>query len=95
MHGDIIMNFENIIPVTRAKKDLGNILKSMKDQDEMVTITQKDKAVGIIMTPKKYEGLMETMEILSDKKILTELESSRNDFQTGRIYTHEEVWQDK
>ncbi|MBF0236002.1 MAG: type II toxin-antitoxin system Phd/YefM family antitoxin [Desulfamplus sp.] len=87
------MNFENIIPVTMVKKDLGNILKSITDQDETFTITQKGKAVGIIMSPEKYEGLMETMEILSDKKILAKLESSRKDFETGKIYTHEQVWQ--
>lgn len=89
-----MMNFERIIPISRVKKDLGNILKAMSDQDESVTITQKGKAVGIIMTPVQYEEFMETVEILSDKELLATLQSSRKDFESGKIHTHEEIWRD-
>ncbi len=89
-----MIHFDRIIPISRVKKDLGSILEFISYQDETVTITQKGKAVGIIMTPDQYEQLMETLEVVSDKNILATLKSSRKDFETGKIYTHDEVWQD-
>jgi PHD/YefM family antitoxin component YafN of YafNO toxin-antitoxin module len=46
------------------------------------------------MTPDRYEGLMETIEILGDPKTLKALAASRRDFEGGRTHGHEDVWRD-
>jgi PHD/YefM family antitoxin component YafN of YafNO toxin-antitoxin module len=45
-----------------------------------------------MMTPDRYEALLETIEILGDSEILQTLKASQKDFKSGRIYTHTEVW---
>lgn len=85
---------EKIMPVTRVKRDLLNILKTMEEDQSTITVTRNGEPVSIMMTPDRYDALMETIEILSDKEILNKLAKSSDDFKSGRIYKDKEVWQD-
>lgn len=87
-----MIDIQNIIPVTKAKKELLDIIKQMAEDDSTVTVTRNGVAVGVLMTPDRYEGLMETIEILGDPKTLKALSASRRDFQAGRTHEHDEVW---
>jgi antitoxin YefM len=83
-----------ILPVTKVKRELLEILKSMEEDYATVTVTRNGEPVGIIMTPDRYEALMETIEILGDNKTLQALKASQKDFKSGRVFTHDEVWKD-
>ena len=66
----------------------------LASQDPTVTVTRNGEPVGIIMTPDRYQALLETIEILGDNKILQALKASQKNFKSGRVYTHDEVWKD-
>ncbi len=85
---------DNIIPITRAKRELLEILKTMADEDATITVTRNGEPVGIIMTPNRYDAMIETIEVLADKDVMTALNKSAADFKAGRIYSDGEVWQD-
>ena len=85
---------QTILPVTKVKRELLEILKSMEEDYATVTVTRNGVPVGIMMTPDRYEALLETIEILGDNKILQALKVSQKDFKSGRVYTHDEVWED-
>ena len=85
---------EKIMPVTRVKRDLLNILKTMEEDQSTITVTRNGEPVSIMMTPDRYDALMETIEILSDKELLNKLAKSSDDFKSGRVYKDKEVWQD-
>ena len=85
---------QKILPVTKIKRELLDILKSMEKEYATITMTRNGEPVGVMMTPDRYESLLETIEILSDKNILRDLKASQKDFKAGRVYTHKEVWQD-
>ncbi len=89
-----MIDIRNIIPVTKAKKELLDIIKQMAEEDSTVTVTRNGVAVGVLMTPDRYEGLMETIEILGDPRTLKALSASRRDFRSGRTHEHGEVWRD-
>jgi len=89
-----MIDIQKIIPVTKAKKELLGIIKQMAEDDSTVTVTKNGVAVGVLMTPDRYEGLMETIEILGDPKTLKALAASRRDFEGGRTHGHEDVWRD-
>jgi antitoxin YefM len=88
-------DLQKILPVTKVKRQFLEILKEMEEEYATVAVTRNGEPVGIMMTPERYEALLETIEILSDNKILRALKASRKDFNAGRVYTHEEVWQDR
>jgi len=85
---------QKILPVTRVKRELLDILKSMEEEYSTITMTRNGEPVGVMMTPDRYEALLETIEILGDNMILQTLRTSQKDFKSGRVYTHDEVWKD-
>jgi prevent-host-death family protein len=85
---------QKILPVTKVKREFLDILKAMEEDYSTVTVTRNGEPVGVMMTPDRYESLLETIEILSDKNILRSLKASQKDFKSGKVYTHKEVWQD-
>ena len=89
-----MLESQTILPVTKVKRELLAILKAMEEDYATVTVTRNGKPVGIIMTPDQYEALFETIDILGDSKTLQELKTSGDDFKSGRIYTHDEVWKE-
>jgi prevent-host-death family protein len=85
---------QKILPVTKVKRELLDILKSMEEEYSTITMTRNGEPVGVMMTPDRYASLLETIEILSDKNILRALKASQKDFKSGKVYSHKEVWQD-
>ncbi len=85
-------DFQKIIPITRVKKDLLDIVKEMVDEDSTITVTKNGMAVGIMMSPDRYEALLETIEILGNPAIVKALEASGKDFRSDRVHAHEDVW---
>ncbi|MFH2220083.1 MAG: type II toxin-antitoxin system Phd/YefM family antitoxin [Pseudomonadota bacterium] len=85
---------DKIIPITRVKRNLLEILKTMADEDSTITVTRNGEPVGIIMTPNHYDAILETIEMLADKDVMAALNKSAADFKAGRVYSDEEVWQD-
>jgi antitoxin YefM len=87
-------DFQQIFPITKAKRDLLDIVKRMEEEDETIAITKNGEPVGVMMCMSRYEALLETIEILGDKEILQSLEESKKDFVSGRVFDHDEVWEE-
>ena len=85
---------EKIMAVTKVKRNFLDILKTMNEDQSTITVTKNGEPVSVLMTAERYDALMETIEILSDKKILDELAKSSDDFKSGRVYKDKEVWKD-
>jgi PHD/YefM family antitoxin component YafN of YafNO toxin-antitoxin module len=83
---------EKILPITKVKKDFLDVIKEMIEEESTITVTKNGMPVGIMMTPDRYEGLLETIEILADSRIGKVLKASEKDFRAGKIYTHKDAW---
>ena len=87
-------DFQQIFPITKAKRNLLDIIKRMDEEDETIAITKNGEPVGVMMCMSRYEALLETIEILGDKEILRSLEESKKGFASGRVFGHDEVWEE-
>ena len=85
-------DISQIMPVTKVKRGLLDIIKTMQEEDSTITMTRNGEPVGVMMTPSRYEAILETLEILADKQVLSDLRSSAKDFESGKTYTDKEVW---
>jgi prevent-host-death family protein len=83
---------EKILPITKVKKEFLDVIKEMIEEESTITVTKNGMPVGILMTPERYEGLLETIEILADSRIGKALKASEKDFKAGKIYTHKDAW---
>jgi prevent-host-death family protein len=85
---------EKILPITKVKKEFLDVIKEMVEEESTITVTKNGMPVGIMMTPERYEGLLETIEILADPKVVKALKASERDFRAGKVYPHKDVWAD-
>jgi antitoxin YefM len=87
-------DISQIMPVTKVKRGLLDIVKTMQEDDSTITLTRNGEAVGIMMTPNRYEAILESIEILADSEVMAALRSSAGDFHDGRVYTDDDVWKE-
>ncbi|WP_419662604.1 toxin-antitoxin system, antitoxin component, PHD family [Desulfosarcina variabilis str. Montpellier] len=87
-------DIQQIMSVTKAKRELLDVIKTMQEEDSTITLTRNGAPVGVMMTPNRYEALIETIEILVDKDILASLGASARDFKSGRVFEDSAVWDD-
>jgi prevent-host-death family protein len=52
--------FQQILAVTKAKRDLLDIAKRIEKEDENIAITRNGEPVGVMRGISQYEPLMET-----------------------------------
>jgi prevent-host-death family protein len=83
---------QKIIPVTQVKKELLEIIKEIVAEDVTVAVTKNGVPVSVLMSAERYEGLLETIEILADRNIVKALFRAAQEFQAGKALTHEAAW---
>lgn len=87
-------DFQEILPVTKVKRNLLDIIKRMEEEETTIALTKNGEPVSVMMPVSRYEALLETIDILSDRQILRSLEKSKLDFKSERAFSHDEVWED-
>ncbi|MBU0507086.1 MAG: type II toxin-antitoxin system Phd/YefM family antitoxin [bacterium] len=84
--------FDKILPVTEIKRDLLSHVKSVQTMGHSIAITRNGKPAAVLVSVNEYEGLLETIEILSDQKLLKLLKKSIKELDDNEFVSHEEVW---
>jgi prevent-host-death family protein len=87
-------DFQEILPVTKVKRNLLDIIKRMEEEETTIALTRNGEPVSVMMPLSRYEALLETIDILCDQQILKSLEKSKADFNSKRIFSHDEIWKD-
>lgn len=83
---------QEIIPITQVKRDFLDIMRRVEELDETVAITKNGVPVGILINIERFEGLLETIDILSDEETMKALRRAQKQRKQGKLYTHEDVW---
>jgi prevent-host-death family protein len=86
-------DFYQILPVTDVKRDLLALIKKVQKMKESIAITRNGRPTAVLLSLEEYEGLLETIEILSDPALLKTLRKSRKELDAGKFVTHREVWE--
>lgn len=83
---------QEVIPITQVKRDFLDIMRKVEELDETVAIPKKGVPVGVLINIKRYEGLLETIDILSDEDTMKALKRAQKEAEEGKFFTHKEVW---
>jgi len=78
------------IPITEAR----NKFMKLPDQaakDQILAITRRNKEVMAVMSWELYEGLLETLEVLSDPELMNALKKGIEDVKAGRTHSLSEA----
>lgn len=79
------------ITATKARQNFFKLLDQVDSPGSSVTITMDGEPRVVMMPIDDFEGWQETLEIISDKKLLKSLKKAREDVKSGRVYSEEEV----
>jgi len=83
---------DRFVPITEAKARLLDLVRNLQDNDEVVVITRGGVPAAVLLAPGRWEGLLETMDILSDEKAMASLRRSIREGRAGEWVEHESVF---
>ena len=83
---------DQFVSVTEAKSKLPDLICRLKTRPEVVAITRDGVPAAVLLSMDQFEGLMETLEILSDPKTMRSLRRLVKQAQAGKWLPHEAVF---
>ena len=80
------------VPVTKAKAMLLDLVRKIQDSQDAIAITKNGVPEAVLISMTKFEGLLETLEILSDEKAMKSIRRSIRQADKGRWLEFDEVF---
>ena len=87
-----MMTIQDYIPVTKAKSSFLDIIRKIEGSDDAIAITKKGVPEAVLLSMSKFEGLMETMEILADEKAMKSLRKAIKEGRDQKWLDFDEVF---
>ena len=87
-----MLTIQDYIPVTKAKSNLLDIIRKIEDSDDTIAITKNGIPEAVLLSMNKFEGLMETIEILSDERAMKSIRKSVKEARNGKWINFDEVF---
>jgi prevent-host-death family protein len=85
-------DFDQILPVTDVKRDLLALVKRIGELQQSIGITKKGRPAAVLLSIEEYDGLLETIEILSDPKTVRKISLALKELEAGKTLSDKEVW---
>ena len=79
------------MPLAEAKAHLSEVVNRVSKQHERVTVTVHGQPSAVLLSPDDLERLEETIAVLSDHDLMTQLAAAEADLDAGRIETQDDL----
>lgn len=80
------------ISTREFRTHLAGVLNDVVKRFDRYVISKRGKPEAILMCVDDYEGWLETIEIMSSKKALNDIETAKRELRHGKGYSFEEVF---
>ena len=87
-----MLTIQDYIPVTKAKSTFLDIIRKIEGSDDAIAITKNGIPEAVLLSMDKFEGLIETIEILSDEKAMKSIRKSVREARSGKWLDFDEVF---
>jgi prevent-host-death family protein len=84
--------FMKKMAISEAKKNFMK-LPDQAAKDQILAVTRRNKEVMAVMSWELYEGLLETIEVLSDPELLRHLRTAVEDVEADRTQSLAEAYE--
>jgi antitoxin YefM len=89
-----MLTIQDYIPVTKAKAEFLDIIRKIEGSEDAIAITKNGVPEAVLLSMKKFEGLLETLEILSDEESMKSIRKSIRDAQQGKWIDYDGIFQE-
>jgi prevent-host-death family protein len=79
------------LPVADARARFSQIVDAAATTHERFEVTRNGTRVAVVLGADDYDALVETVDILSDDELMTQIREGVADPRAGRISTSEQV----
>ena len=83
---------DQFVSVTEAKNKLLDLIRNLKARQEIVAITRDGVPAAVLLSMDQFEGLTETIEILSNPAAMRSLRKCLRQSKAGKWVSHEAVF---
>ena len=73
------------VSLKELRPKLPKIMGDIDSKMDRFIVTKRGKPVALIMSIDDYESLLETLDILSDKKLMRRIKSAERDIKKGNV----------
>ena len=87
-----MQSIQEYVPVTKAKTILLDMVRKIKDSDDAIAITKNGIPEAVLISMAKFDGLLETLEILSDERAMKSIRKSIQEADDGMWLDYDEVF---
>lgn len=77
--------------VTEAKGHFLDLVRSAEKRSSRFIITRGGKPAAVLMNADEYEGWLESLSLMADPKVRTELQEAIRELHRGHGHSFEEV----
>ena len=79
----------NTITLKELRTGLPLVIKDIDTKLDRYIVTKRGKPVAIMMSPDDYEGLLETIDILSDREIARRIKKAKREIRENKTVSLE------
>lgn len=72
------------LPISEVKTRLPELVDGVHEREEEIIVTRNGKPVAVLLNYAEYERLKETLDVLSDPDLMSQIEESRSFYASGR-----------
>lgn len=80
-----------VIPANEARTNFYRILTEVEDKLQQFTITLHGRAKAVIMSAEEFASWQETLEIMSDKKLVGSIKRGLAEIKSGKGISEKEA----
>jgi len=80
------------VTVRKLRSNLAGILKDVTTHFDRYVISKRGEPEAVLMCVDDYEGWLETLEIMSDKKTMADIRAAKKELAEGKVCSFEEVF---
>ena len=80
------------LPLSEVKAKLSQLVDEVESRDERVVITRKGRPAAVLVSQDDLESWQETLDITSDRALMTEIRRGVRQVGRGQTVSYEDVF---
>ncbi len=83
------------LSLSEVKAKLSELVDEVESRDERIVITRKGRPAAVLVSQDDLDSWQETVEITSDRELMTEIRRGIRQIQRGQTLSYEDVFGQK
>lgn len=82
------------LPLAEVRANLSKLVDEAVRTHQRIEVTRQGRRAAVILSADDYDSIMETLEILSDQRLMVEIREAEAEVERGEVFTLDEVEQE-